>query len=128
MGERVRRVDHVGILVRSVDESLAYFTDTLGLRLVADEVRSDGTVRLAYLEAGGTTIQLVEPLVAGDGADTLRRRGEGLHHVCFEVDDLRATLGALPGEAAQPIEEGGRNCRVAFLAFRPNGVLVELSQ
>lgn len=127
MTRHVQRIDHVGILVRSIDESLPYFVHTLGLQLVADEVRPDGTVRLAYLAAGDTTIQLVEPLEDGHNTRALAMSGEGLHHICLEVDDLEATLSDLPGEQAQPIEVGGRGRLVAFLRHRPCGVLTELT-
>jgi methylmalonyl-CoA epimerase len=124
----VRRIDHIGILVRSIDEALAYYVSTLGLRLVGDEVRADGVVRLAYLVAGDTTVQLVEPLVNGELADALVDRGEGLHHICFEVGNLAEALTELPGESDRPIERGGRGRNVAFLGHRPNNALIELAE
>ena len=124
----MRRIDHVGILVRSIERSLDYYTSTLGLELVADGPRPDGSVRLAYLTAGDTTVQLVEPLVDGPTARLLAASGEGIHHICFSVDDLRSVLDGLPGEGDQPIEDGGLGCRVAFLAAGPDGVLIELSE
>jgi methylmalonyl-CoA epimerase len=128
MSAEMRRIDHVGIAVRSIDASLAYYMGTLGLALVADGPRPDGMVRLAYLEAGDTTLQLVEPLRAGPVADFIDRHGEGLHHVCFEVDDLEGVLAAVPGEDGDGITMGGLGCRVAFLKDRPNSVLIELSE
>lgn len=124
----VHRIDHVGIVVRSIDASLEYYVSTLGLTVLEDGPRPDGTVRLAYLSAGDTTLQLVEPLTDGPATRFLESNGEGLHHVCFAVNSLEATLAALPGERGNAIEEGGRGCRVSFLATRPNNLLIELSE
>ena len=100
----------------------------IALVLIADGPRPDGSVRLAYLAAGDTTVQLVEPLVGGPVADALEATGEGLHHICFAVDDLESALRGLPGERNQPVEDGGLGCRVAFLATVPSGVRIELSE
>ena len=124
----MRRIDHVGIVVRSIDASLDYYTKILGLDLIADGPRPDGSVRLAYLAAGDTTVQLVEPLALGPVAHALELMGEGLHHICFAVDDLEAALSGLPGEGDQPVEDGGLGCRVAFLSAVPSGVRIELSE
>lgn len=124
--ERIQRIDHIGIRVRSIDASLGYYTDVLGLELIADEIRPDGTVRLAYLSAGESTVQLVEPLGDGPSADRLREAGEGLDHICFAVDDLSAALAEIPGEGDRVIDAGGRGSVVAFLTTHPNETLVEL--
>lgn len=128
VGARVRRIDHVGVVVRSIDDSLPFYVETLGLRLVADAPRPDGTVRLAYLEAGDTTVQLVQPLGDGPAAEFLLGHGEGLHHICFEVDDIRSTLDHIVGAEDTVIEDGGRGCRVAFISGQDGNVLVEFSQ
>ncbi len=125
---RIRRIDHVGIAVRSIDHSLEYYVATLGLTVIEDGPRPDGTVRLAYLAAGDTTVQLVEPLTDGPVARFLDVNGEGLHHVCFAVEGLESILDALPDSNGVQVEDGGRGCRVAFLTTRPNDVLIELSE
>lgn len=124
----VRRIDHIGILVRSIDAALGYYVSTLGLRLVHDEVRADGVVRLAYLAAGDTVVQLVEPLRDGALAEALSEGGEGLHHICFEVGNLAEDLSNIPGESDRPIERGGQGRSVAFLGHRPNNALIELAE
>lgn len=124
----VKRIDHVGIVVADIDASLPFYVGTLGLRLVADAPRPDGTVRLAYLEAGDTTVQLVQPLLAGPAADYLTANGEGLHHICFEVGDLQATIDQIAGAERSVIEDGGRGCKVAFMSDLSEPVLFELSQ
>lgn len=105
-----------------------YYIATLGLKVVHDGPRPDGTVRLAYLAAGDTTVQLVEPLADGPVARFLESNGEGLHHICFAVERLRPMLDSLPSEVGVTIEDGGMGCRIAFLSTRPNDVLIELSE
>jgi methylmalonyl-CoA/ethylmalonyl-CoA epimerase len=125
----VRRIDHVGVAVRDITTSLRYYVDVLGMTLSDDVILSDGSARLAYLEAGDTTLQLVQPLLPGPVADHLAVLGEGLHHVCFTVDSLDAALHALPGdEPNDGIYIGGRQCRVSFIRARPNGLVVELTE
>jgi methylmalonyl-CoA epimerase len=125
----VRRIDHVGVAVRDIDASLAYYVDVLGLTVSVDVPLADGSTRLAYLEAGDTTLQLVQPLRDGPLTEFLESHGEGLHHICFAVDDLPAAIRSLPGqEPTDGIYVGGRNCRVSFIGARPNGIAVELTE
>jgi methylmalonyl-CoA/ethylmalonyl-CoA epimerase len=125
-------LDHVGVAVRRLDERLPLWRDLLGLPLEGiEEVPSEG-VRVAFLPAGRSRVELVEP-TGNDSpmARQVERRGEGIHHLCFEVADLDAALGrlqaagiALAGEAGRAGAEGAR---VAFLHPRATGgVLVEL--
>jgi methylmalonyl-CoA/ethylmalonyl-CoA epimerase len=124
-----RRIDHVGVVVRDIDASLGYYVDVLGLTVSVDVSLADGSTRLAYLEAGDTTLQLVQPLRVGPLTEFLESRGEGLHHICFAVDDLVEAIQSLPGqEPDDGIYVGGRNCRVSFIRARPNGVAVELTE
>jgi LAO/AO transport system kinase len=125
-------LDHLGVAVRSIDERLGMYRDQLGLPLDGiEEVASEG-VRVAMLPAGRTRIELVEPT----GRETavgrfLDKRGEGIHHVCFEVEDFEGTLKrfkeagfATAGAEGRPGAEGAR---VAFLHPRgTGGILVEL--
>ena len=126
------RLDHVGVAVRSVEERLALWRDLLGLPLRAiEEVPGEG-VRVALLPAGGARVELLEPARADSTvARHLEKRGEGIHHLCLEVDDLDATVArlaaagvALAGEAGRPGAEGAR---IAFLHPRSTGgVLIEI--
>ncbi|HET8947349.1 MAG TPA: methylmalonyl Co-A mutase-associated GTPase MeaB [Candidatus Polarisedimenticolia bacterium] len=125
-------LDHIGIAVRRLDERLPFYRDLLGLEHEGTEdVLTEG-VRAAFLPAGRTRLELLEPL-RDDAtlARHLEKRGEGVHHLCFEVDDLDAALRRLEaagheivGGGARPGAEGSR---VAFLhPKRTGGVLVEL--
>jgi methylmalonyl-CoA/ethylmalonyl-CoA epimerase len=125
----VRRIDHVGVAVFDIDAAVTYYTDVLGMRLSVDTLLSDGSTRLAYLEAADTTIQLIQPLRSGSLADFLAANGEGLHHICLAVTgELETALRDVFGESPEGIYLGGRNCRVSFVGSRPNNVLIELTE
>jgi methylmalonyl-CoA/ethylmalonyl-CoA epimerase len=123
-----RRVDHVGIVVRDVTEAARWWTERLGLDLVHVADVLDGTVRLAYLDLGDTTLQLVQPLEPGPLADWLTERGEGLHHICFLVDSVPSTLDALDDRGRRFVYLGGRGADVCFIGETPCSVLVELTE
>jgi LAO/AO transport system kinase len=125
-------LDHLGVAVHSIDERVGMYRDLLGLPLDGIETVPSEGVRVAMLPAGRTRIELVEPT----GRETavgrfLDQRGEGIHHVCFEVEDFDGTLQrfkkagfATAGTEGRPGAEGSR---VAFLHPRgTGGILVEL--
>jgi methylmalonyl-CoA epimerase len=124
----IERIDHVAIAVHAIDASLPYYRDELRLVLVHDEVLPEIGVRLAYLDAGNTMVQLVEPIADGPVATFLAEHGEGLHHICFAVEAIPTVLQSLAGETQARIFMGGRKRRCAFLLHRPNGLLTELTE
>ena len=125
------RVSHIGIAVEAIAESLPFFRDVLGLREVALD-DSDGA-RIVGFSAGEPLVELLEP----DDPDSpiarfVAKRGPGIHHICFSVDDLDATLERCRAAGIQLIDErpriGAEGKRIAFLHPRSTGgVLVELS-
>src|SRR5437867_3145606 len=127
-------LEHIGIAVRSLAARIPFYRDLLGLPLTREEDVPTERVRVAFLGNAAAHIELLEPL-ADDGpiAEFLKKRGEGIHHLCFEVADIEAALDrarkagvAVIGEAPRP-GAGGR--RVAFLHPRSTGgVLIELSE
>lgn len=123
-----RRLDHVGVVVRNVPSAASWWTERLGLSLthVADVL--DGSVRLAYLDVGDTTIQLVQPLRDGPLMDWLDLHGEGLHHLCFLVDAIPETLDSLGDAGRRFVYLGGRGADVCFIHETPCSVLVELTE
>jgi methylmalonyl-CoA/ethylmalonyl-CoA epimerase len=123
-------VDHVAVIVHDIDRALPYYIDQLGFTLLNDELALNDTVRLAYLDCGpgSSMIQLVCPLRPGPLADYLESRGEGLHHICFTVEDIAATLAALAPGAEIAVGMGGRGRRTAFLPAPPNGLITELTE
>ncbi len=122
---------HTGVVVRSVDGALRIYRDILGLTLLKDEVVEDQGVRAALLDLGNSFLELLEPTVPDTGiARYLEKRGEGLHHVCLEVPDIRAALSDLKSRGVQLIDETPRPGLTGEIAFvHPSavtGVLVEL--
>ena len=118
----IRKLDHVGIAVNSIDEALKFFRDTLGLEVESVEEVADQKVKIAFLPVGETHV-----------AKFLEKKGEGIHHLAFNVDDIDGTLAALKEKGAALIDSepriGGGNKRIAFL--HPRGthrVLMELCE
>ena len=126
-------LDHVGIAVAGLDEALAFYRDALGLHLEESEEVTSQRVRAHFLPAGGPKLELLEATDPESAIGKyLAKRGEGLHHVCLEVDDIDATLADLKARGAQLIDETpkrGAYGRVAFIHPKgAHGVLVELVQ
>jgi methylmalonyl-CoA/ethylmalonyl-CoA epimerase len=125
----LRRLDHVAVVVRDTQAALDYFSGRLGLQVASSEEIESPRVRLTYLDAGNVYLQLVEPL-NGDSevARWLEQHGEGLHHVCFGVDDVSSAVEALSGEPPPSLGSG----RGRVSAFVPNtdshGVRVECTE
>ena len=125
------RVHHVAIVVRSIDEALAFHRDRLGLELETVMDIPTDRVRIAFLGVGESKVELVEPTDDTTGvARFLATRGEGFHHVCYEVADLAATLDRLSAAGVELIDRAprrGAEGPVAFIHPRSgHGVLVEL--
>ena len=130
---KLRRVNHLGILVEDLDGAVRSFTENLGLSL--DHVERYGEeLEIAFLPCGETLVELIKPLSdEGWNADYLKEQGPSIQHVAFEVEDLEAALEELKargvytmGDAPMP---GAGGMRIAFLdpqAF--GGILVELCE
>ncbi|MEO1615164.1 MAG: VOC family protein [Planctomycetota bacterium] len=96
------RLDHIAIVVRDTEEALEFYRDTLGLPVVLSETITSGNVRLTHLDMGNVHLQLVQPLSDDHPLqDHLKQHGEGLHHLCFQTDDVSKTLAALPERGLQ---------------------------
>lgn len=123
----IRRLDHVAVLVRDTNQALRFYQDHLGLRLTSTEEVREPHVRLTYLDAGNAYVQLVEPLdPTSPLARTLEQDGEGLHHVCFGVDDVLDAVTQLSKDSDAPPVGSGRGRPSAFVDT-PNshGVRIE---
>ncbi len=120
-------VDHIGIAVGDIDAAIAHYTTTFGLRVVGDEVADDPGVRLVYLDAGNTMIQLVSPVRESAVAAWLAAHGDGLHHLCFRVPDIPETLTDV-GDPMAKLFMGGRGRRACFLTGAHHGVNIELTE
>ena len=128
---RLGKVHHVALIVRSLEETLGLWRDMLGLELEAVRDIPDDRVRIAFLAVGESKVELVEPTDESTGvARFLASKGEGFHHVCFEVANLAETLLKLEISGLELIDTSprrGAEGPVAFIHPRAcHGVLVEL--
>ena len=129
-----KALNHVAILVEDLDEALTFWQDALGLPLDRTEDNPGEEVRIAFLPVGDSEIELLEPTTETSGlAKYLAKRGAGMHHLCFEVADIEASMARLTDKGAELINETPRlredGTRYAFVHPRSTGgVLVELHQ
>ncbi len=129
----IQRIDHIAIVVENLDKALEVYRDALGMTVTAVKEMPEQDVVMAFLPSGDSEIELLEPLHADSGIGKyLAKRGEGLHHICLEVDDLAATLADLKAKGSQLIDEtpkAGAYGQIAFIHPKgAHGVLVELLQ
>jgi methylmalonyl-CoA/ethylmalonyl-CoA epimerase len=128
----VLKIHHVGIVVEKIQAAYAFYRHTLELPLIREAELPDQGVRAALLGAGESEVELLEPVRADTGvARFLARRGEGLHHLCFESDDVGADLADLRAQGVELIDQTPRPGLAGLIAFlRPSscgGILVELA-
>jgi methylmalonyl-CoA/ethylmalonyl-CoA epimerase len=127
-------IDHIGIAVGDLEESLRFFRDALGLELEPPEDVPSQRVRAHFLQAGDATLELIEPTSEDSPvAKYVATRGPGMHHVALRVDDIVAALAELQAKGVRLIDEvpraGAHHSLVAFIhPSSTHGVLVELKQ
>jgi methylmalonyl-CoA/ethylmalonyl-CoA epimerase len=130
----VHFLHHVGIAVRSIDAQRSYYENELGARFESIEEVPDRKVRVAFFRVGNVRIELLEPT---DPTSTLQRfldkRGEGLHHLAFSVEDIRARISELTASGLRMLDEsprpGAHRMEIAFIDPKSTfGVLTELCQ
>jgi methylmalonyl-CoA/ethylmalonyl-CoA epimerase len=124
------KIHHVGIVVRNLEEAYRFWRDTLGLEVHRSATVPDQGVKAALLPCGETEIELLEPIAPEGGvAKFLAKRGEGLHHLCFEADDVGRELAAAKQKGLPLIDEAPRPGLAGMIGFlHPKascGVLVE---
>ncbi|MGE3539180.1 MAG: methylmalonyl-CoA epimerase [Candidatus Tectimicrobiota bacterium] len=129
----LHKLHHVGIVVRSIEAAYAFYRDTLCLPVSKEAVLQDQGVKAALLRIGGSELELLEPITAGTGvARFLETRGEGLHHLCFETDDVHAELAAAQARGIPVIDAQPRQGLAGLICFlhpkAHHGVLIEYAQ
>ena len=131
---KAAKIDHLGIAVQSIETALTLYKDVLGLSLEGEEVIEDQKVRTAFFPIGDTEVELLES-TSPDGpiAKFIEKKGEGLHHIAFRVDNIDAALQELEEKGVRLIDReprlGAGNKKIAFLHPKDTfGVLVELSE
>ena len=134
MTVHAKGLDHVAIVVRDLEQSIALWRDALGLELTHVEEVPEQQVRTAIFGHGMGRVELICPTTPDSGvAKFLASRGEGLHHVCIEVEDIEAAMQSLREAGAPLIDQaprpGAGGARVAFVHPKGmRGVLTELRQ
>ena len=134
MSNRLGEVEHIGIAVRELEEAKKIYCDILGLELTGEKTLPERGVKVAFLETGNTKVELLEGL--GEDSPVARfveRKGPGIHHLCFEVEDIERVLEELKEAGVRLIDEqarpGAEGKLVAFLHPKSAlGVLIELSE
>jgi len=129
-----KRIDHIAIIVRDIEQALVFYRDTLGITPGEIKEVPGEQVRIAFLPLGGpggSEIELIEPTTPDSSLTKfLEKRGEGLHHVCLEVENIDAALAEMQEKGAQVLDKQPRIAaegRAIFLHPRgTNGGLLEL--
>ncbi|OAA31053.1 lactoylglutathione lyase [Kosmotoga arenicorallina S304] len=129
---RTDRVDHIGIVVRSIEEKLDFYRSFLGLELHGIEELSERGLKVAFLKVGDTRIELLEPIRSDSEISRfLEKRGEGIHHIAYHVDNIAEAIEKAISMGFQPLSKepsiGAGGVKIVFLHPKTTGgVLVEL--
>ena len=127
------KLNHIAIVVKDIDQALAVYRDAIGLHLENVTEEPADAVRVAYLPTATGEIELIQPTTPDSGvAKYLAKKGEGLHHICLEVDDIEATTCQMTERGMQVLGEVRTNKRGdKYIFVHPksaHGVLIELYQ
>ncbi len=130
----VKKIDHIGIAVKDIQSVLGFYAEALGLDNLGYEVVEDQGVRVAFLPVGESRLELLEPLNDDSPlAKFISKRGEGIHHICLDVDSVSESLSEMKERGLQLIDQqprpGAHHKEIAFVHPKASsGVLIELSQ
>ncbi|MCF6267896.1 MAG: methylmalonyl-CoA epimerase [Desulfuromusa sp.] len=130
----LKKINHIGIAVKSLENSIPFYRDELGMTFEGTEEVAEQKVRVAFLQIGESRIELLEPTSEDSPiAKFLEKKGEGVHHMAYEVDDVVAALADLKYKGIRLIDEtprrGAHNSLIAFLHPKATGgVLTEICQ
>ncbi len=131
---KINRVGHIGIAVEDLDSVAKIFEDLFGIELEAKHGAPDQSVEVALLKTEGTTLELVTPTDQQSGlAKLLKKRGNSIHHISFEVEDIDAALSHLKEKGVELIDKeprvGAEGKRIAFIHPKScGGILIELKE
>lgn len=130
----VKKINHIAVAVNNIEEAAKFYQDVLGLTLSRVEVVTAQKTRVGFLKIGESNIELVQPAEPDSPiAKFLETKGQGIHHICFEVDDVEAEVKAYLQKGTALIDQkprpGAHHTKVAFLHPKSSGgVLVELCE
>ena len=128
----MNNVDHIGIAVSNIEESIAYYTNVLGLKLLKIEEVESQQVKVAFIDAGNVKIELLEPMSEKSAVHGfIDKRGQGIHHVAFGVTGIEERMQQLREQGVRLLSDGplpgAGGAQVAFLHPKDSfGVLYEL--
>ena len=128
----ISHIEHLGIAVNSIEEALPFYEGVLGLKCYNVEEVADQKVKTAFLQVGGTKIELLEPTSEDSPiAKFIEKRGQGIHHIAYCVDDVESSLRDVEAKGIRLIDQhprkGAENLNIAFLHPKSTvGVLTEL--
>ncbi len=128
----LKKVDHIGIAVKNLDETIPYYTETLGLSVLKIEEVASESVRVAFIDAGNVKLELLEPMSTQSAIHSfIEKKGEGIHHIAFGVEGIEERMKELREKGIRVLNEqpkiGAGGAQVAFLHPKSSfGVLYEL--
>lgn len=131
---KVKKIEHIGIAVKSLDEAIPFYENLLGTKCYAIEEVIDQKVKTAFFKVGETKIELLESTdPEGPIGKFIENRGEGFHHIAYEVDDLNESLNKIAEQDIRLIDKEGRKgaegLSIGFLHPKSTkGVLTELCE
>jgi methylmalonyl-CoA/ethylmalonyl-CoA epimerase len=130
----VRKIDHIGIAVKSIEESLKFYENVLGLKAAGTEVVAEQKVKVAFLPTGDSEVELLEATSEDSPvAKFIEKNGEGIQHIAYRVDNVEAAIEEMKAQGMRMIDEkpryGAGGAKIAFCHPKSTGgVLVELCQ
>jgi methylmalonyl-CoA/ethylmalonyl-CoA epimerase len=128
----LKKINHIALAVENIDEAAKFYQNCLGLKLSGIETISVQKSKVGFFQIGASSIELVQPVEPDSPLQKfLAAKGQGIHHICFEVDDIEAEIKNLLAKGATMIDReprpGAHNARVAFIHPKSAaGVLIEL--
>jgi methylmalonyl-CoA/ethylmalonyl-CoA epimerase len=125
-GQLVKKIDHIGIAVRSIEEALPFYTEVLQLPFLGMEEVESEKVKVAFLKLGESKLELLEPLSSDSAiASFIEKRGEGLHHVALSVDSIQVRIDEIKAKGIRMINDspktGAGGALVAFMHPKSTG-------
>ena len=126
----IKQISHLGIAVKDLEEARKLYRSVFGLESSEPIIGGDGTIKVSMVEIGHTLIELLQPIGSeGVMAKFLEKRGEGFHHICYEVDDINSEIASLKAAGINVLGEpkpGAEGMSVFLHPKGTHGVLVEL--